>query len=50
MRIAKDDVPVRINAPGAVARQQTDLEMRPDSERWARNIFRWAPARTLRRY
>lgn len=25
MRIAKDDVPVRINAPGAVARQQTDF-------------------------
>jgi uncharacterized cupin superfamily protein len=25
MRIAKDDVPVKINAPGAVARQQTDF-------------------------
>ena len=25
MRIAKDDIPVRINAPGAVARQQTDF-------------------------
>jgi hypothetical protein len=25
MRIAKGDVPVRINAPGAVARQQTDF-------------------------
>ncbi len=25
MRIAKNDVPVRINAPGAVARQQTDF-------------------------
>jgi hypothetical protein len=25
MRIAKDDVPVRINAPGAIARQQRDF-------------------------
>ncbi len=25
MRIAKEDIPVRINAPGAVARQQTDF-------------------------
>ncbi|MEO6170272.1 MAG: hypothetical protein ABIO84_04995 [Lysobacter sp.] len=25
MRIAKQDVPVRINSPGAVARQQTDF-------------------------
>jgi len=25
MRIAKNDVPVRINAPGAVARQKTDF-------------------------
>ena len=25
MRIAKGDIPVRINAPGAVARQQTDF-------------------------
>jgi hypothetical protein len=25
MRIAKEDVPVRIDAPGAVARQQTDF-------------------------
>lgn len=25
MRIAKDDVPVKINAPGAVARMQTDF-------------------------
>jgi len=25
MRIAKEDVPVRINSPGAVARQQTDF-------------------------
>ena len=25
MRIAKDDIPVRIKAPGAVARQQTDF-------------------------
>ena len=25
MRIAKDDIPVRIDAPGAVARQQTDF-------------------------
>ena len=25
MRIAKEDVPLRINAPGAVARQQTDF-------------------------
>ena len=25
MRIAKNDIPVRINAPGAVARQKTDF-------------------------
>jgi hypothetical protein len=25
MRIAKEDVPVRINVPGAIARQQTDF-------------------------
>ena len=25
MRIAKEDIPVRIDAPGAVARQQTDF-------------------------
>ena len=25
MRIAKDDIPVKINAPGAVARQKTDF-------------------------
>jgi len=25
MRIAKDEIPVRINAPGAVARQKTDF-------------------------
>ena len=25
MRIAREDIPVRINAPGAVARQQTDF-------------------------
>lgn len=25
MRIAKDDVPVKVNAPGAVARQKTDF-------------------------
>jgi hypothetical protein len=25
MRIAKEDVPVKVNAPGAVARQQTDF-------------------------
>ena len=25
MRIAKEDVPVRINVPGATARQQTDF-------------------------
>ena len=25
MRIAKEEIPVRINAPGAVARQQTDF-------------------------
>lgn len=25
MRIAKNDIPVKINAPGAIARQQTDF-------------------------
>jgi hypothetical protein len=31
MRIAKEDISVRINAPGAIARQQTNLGMQPDT-------------------
>jgi SAM-dependent methyltransferase len=43
-RIAKADVPEKINIPGAVARQATDFEMPQATARWLESISRWQPA------
>ncbi|MCB2217370.1 hypothetical protein [Desulfofustis glycolicus] len=50
MRIAnKDDVPVRINVPGATTRRQKISAMQPVMEKWEANIFHWRLGLTLRR-
>lgn len=38
MRIAKDDIPVRIDVPGATARQQSDFG----------GLFYWPPGHSVR--
>ncbi len=47
MRIQKNDVPIKINVPGALARQKTDFGDEQTTEQWVQNTLRWMRGRIL---
>jgi hypothetical protein len=50
MRISKDQIPAKINVPGAVARVATGFGDELVSARWEANTSRSVPAPTSRRF
>ena len=48
MRISKNDVPVKIDAPGAVARQLKDFGDATGYGKTGGDLFYWPPGHTVR--